>query len=306
MSELREEKPAKRCGFVAIIGAPNAGKSTLTNQLVGQKVSIVTRKVQTTRSRLRGIAIHDQCQIIYVDTPGIFAPRKRLDRAMVDAAWGGAADADIVMLLVDGQKGLTTDVEAILRRLEGERRHLVLAINKIDLMARSDLLALTEKLTAQVAFAAVFYISALNGDGTRELIDHFTAHLPFGPWHYPEDQLTDAPMRFTAAEITREKLFLRLHDELPYATTVETTDWQQKKDGSIRVDQVVYVERASQKKIVLGKNGAAIKAISMAARKELADMLETNVHLFLYVKVRERWGDDPARFREMGLDYPGD
>ncbi len=296
----------QRCGFVAIIGAPNAGKSTLTNELVGSKVSIVTRKVQTTRSRLRGIAIYDECQAIFVDTPGIFKPSSRLDKAMVQAAWGGAADADIVLLMVDGQKGITDAVKEILAELASSSYQLILAINKIDLLPRSELLALTAALTADVEFAQVFYISALKGDGLDEMIDYFKAHLPFGPWLYPEDQLTDAPLRFTASEITREKLFLRLHDELPYATTVETTGWQQKKDGSIRVDQVIYVARDSQKKIVLGKNGQAIKSISMASRKELSDILEVNVHLFLFVKVRERWADDPARFREMGLDFPGD
>lgn len=303
---MTDKNEQKRCGFVAIIGAPNAGKSTLTNQLVGTKVSIVTRKVQTTRARIRGIAIFDQTQIIFVDTPGIFAPKKRLDKAMVQAAWGGAGDADIVVLLVDAQKGLSDDVKAILKKLKDTSYHLVLAVNKIDLVERSALLALTEQLTGDVDFQQVFYISATNGDGTKELVSHLQDHLPYGPWLYPEDQLTDAPMRHTAAEVTREKLYLRLHDELPYATTVETIDWQQKPDGSIRVEQVIYVERSSQKKIVLGKNGAAVKAISMASRKELSEILDTKVHLFLFVKVRERWGEDPERFSQMGLDYPTD
>lgn len=300
------DEAQKRCGFVALIGAPNAGKSTLTNLMVGSKVSIVTRKVQTTRARIRGIGIYDETQIIFVDTPGIFAPKKRLDRAMVQAAWGGAADADVVVLLVDAQRGITDDVCSILKKLKDLHYHLVLAVNKIDLVAREALLALTETLTKDVKFEDVFFISAQTGDGVEGLLDYLKAHLPLGPWLYPEDQLTDAPMRHMAAEVTREKLFLRLHDELPYATTVETTDWREQKDGSVRVEQVIYVERESQKKIVLGKKGGAIKAISMASRHDLSDILGVTVHLFLFVKVRERWGEDPARFREMGLDFPGD
>lgn len=295
-----------RSGFVAIIGAPNAGKSTLTNLLVGTKVSIVTRKVQTTRARLRGIAVYDHCQVVFVDTPGIFEPRRRLDKAMVQAAWGGAAEADIVLMLVDGQRGVNGDVQAIVDQIKNTHGHFILAINKIDLIPRDQLLALTEQLSKEAAFEAVFYISALKGEGTEALIEHIKTHLPAGPWFYPADQLTDAPLRYTAAEVTREKLYERLHDELPYAITVETTDWTEKKDGSVRVDQVIYVERDSQKKIVLGKGGAVIKAISMAARKELGEILDQPVHLFLFVKVRERWGDDPARFREMGLEFPSD
>jgi GTP-binding protein Era len=292
-----------KCGFVALIGAPNAGKSTLTNRLVGTKVSIVTRKVQTTRARIRGIAIFDETQIVFVDTPGIFAPKRRLDRAMVDAAWGGAADADLVVLLVDAQRGITEDVANILKKLKDTKYTLALAINKMDLVRREDLLKLTKDLTEDVNFDEVLYISAEKGQGTNELVDYLKTRLPLSPWLYPEDQLTDAPMRHTAAEITREKLFLRLHDELPYATTVETIDWKVKKDKSVRVEQVIFVERDSQKKIVLGKNGDAVKSISMSSRKELSEILGVPVHLFLFVKVRERWGDDPARFREMGLDY---
>ena len=263
--------------------------------------------MQTTRSRIRGIALFDETQIIFVDTPGIFAPRKRLDRAMVNAAWGGAADADIVVLLVDAQRGISPDVSDILKKLETSKYPVVLAVNKIDLLPREDLLALTKALTETVKFDEVFYISAETGEGTAALVDYLKDHLPLGPWLYPEDQLTDAPMRHTAAEITREKLYHRLHDELPYATTVETIDWKvQKRDKSVRVEQVIYVERDSQKKIVLGKNGAAIKAISMASRKELSAILGVPVHLFLFVKVRERWGEDPERFREMGLDFPTD
>lgn len=298
------DEMSKRCGFVALIGAPNAGKSTLTNQLVGTKVSIVTRKVQTTRARIRGIAIFDETQIIFVDTPGIFEPKRRLDRAMVDAAWGGASDADIVVLLVDAQRGLTPDVAAILGKLKDCKYKLALAINKIDLVRHEDLLKLTSALTSDVEFDEVLYISASKGDGTKELVDYLKKYLPLGPWLYPEDQLTDASMRHTAAEITREKLFLRLHDELPYATTVETIDWKVKKDKSVRVEQVIYVERESQKSIVLGKNGDAVKSISMSSRRELGEILGVPVHLFLFVKVRERWGEDPERFREMGLDYP--
>lgn len=292
-----------KCGFVALIGAPNAGKSTLTNRLVGTKVSIVTRKVQTTRARIRGIAIFDETQIVFVDTPGIFAPKRRLDRAMVDAAWGGAADADLVVLLVDAQRGITEDVSNILKKLKDTKYTLALAINKMDLVRREDLLKLTKDLTEDVNFDEVLYISAEKGQGTNELVGYLKTRLPLSPWLYPEDQLTDAPMRHTAAEITREKLFLRLHDELPYATTVETIDWKVKKDKSVRVEQVIFVERDSQKKIVLGKNGDAVKSISMSSRKELSEILGVPVHLFLFVKVRERWGDDPARFREMGLDY---
>lgn len=303
-SSFENDEGQTRCGFVALIGAPNAGKSTLINRLVGTKVSIVTRKVQTTRARLRGIAIFDETQIVFVDTPGIFAPKKRLDRAMVQAAWGGAADADVVVLLVDAQRGITDDVTAILEKLQSSPYQLLLAVNKIDLVARESLLALTATLTEKVAFSEVFYLSAEKGDGCTDLVTALKTRLPFGPWLYPEDQLTDAPMRHTAAEITREKLYLRLHDELPYAATVETIDWQTRKDGSIRVEQVIYVERDSQKKIVLGKGGAAVKAISMASRKELSEILGVPVHLFLFVKVRERWGDDPERFREMGLEFP--
>lgn len=296
-----------RCGFVSIIGAPNAGKSTLTNQLVGTKVSIVSHKVQTTRSQIRGIMIHGAAQVILVDTPGIFRPKRRLDRAMVEAAWGGARDADAVVVLVDAAKGIDEQAEAI---LEGARELTMptsLALNKTDRILREDkpkLLQLAERGAAQGNFQRIFMISAESGSGVAELRDYLAALVPPGPWLYPEDQISDAPQRHWAAEVTREKLYLRLHDELPYASTVETTDWKTLKDGSVRIEQTVFVERESQKKIMLGAGGATIKAISMAARQELAEALEAKVHLFLFVKVRDRWGDDPERYREMGLEYP--
>lgn len=293
-----------QCGYVALIGAPNAGKSTLVNQIVGSKVSIVTHKVQTTRSLIRGIAIKDEQQVIFVDTPGIFAPKRRLDRAMVNTAWGGAKDADLVGLIIDSRKGITDQIEAILERLADIRLPKVLILNKIDLVKRDSLLALAQKLNEAVNFDQTFMVSALNGDHTDDLLDYFGSKMPKGPWLYPEDMISDLPMRQLAAELTREKVFLRLHEELPYASTVETEKWEQKPDGSVRIEQVIYVERDNQKMIVLGKGGRTIKAISMAAREELSEILETKVHLFLFVKVRERWVDDPERYREMGLDFP--
>jgi GTP-binding protein Era len=306
-SEERPPQPAEtetRCGFVSIIGAPNAGKSTLTNALVGTKVSIVSRKVQTTRARIRGIALAGASQIILVDTPGIFRPKRRLDRAMVEAAWGGAREADSVIVLIDAAKGLDEDAEAILRESTNLHMPCMLALNKIDRIPKSRLLALAGEAAVFRSFDRVFMISALEGDGVGDLRDHLAATVPPGPWHYPEDQISDAPQRHWAAEVTREKVFERLHDELPYASTVETTDWKTLKDGSTRIEQTIYVERDGQKKIVLGAGGATIKTISMLAREELAEALEGKVHLFLFVKVRERWGDDPERYREMGLDYP--
>ncbi len=297
------EAPA-RAGFIALIGAPNAGKSTLLNQLVGSKVSIVTHKVQTTRALVRGIAIHDRAQIIFVDTPGIFAPKRRLDRAMVTTAWGGAADADLVALLIDARKGLTDEVDAILDRLAGVRRPRILILNKVDVADRESLLALTAQANERVAFERTFMVSALTGDGTGDLMDCFAAAMPESPWLYPEDQISDLPMRWLAAEVTREKLTIRLHQELPYALTVETEGWTETRDGGVRIEQVIYVARESQRKIVLGKGGSAIKAVSMAARKDLSEMMERPVHLFLFVKVRENWADDPERYREMGLDFP--
>ena len=304
MSE--QEKDATRAGFVAIIGAPNAGKSTLLNQLVGSKIAIVTHKVQTTRARIRGIALEGSAQIVFVDTPGIFKPKRRLDRAMVDAAWGGAEDADQVLLLIDVQKGMTEEVRAILKSLEDSGRKVILALNKIDGVPHEKLLKLAQELNETGLFTDVFMISALTGDGVSDLRRHVAALMPEGPWLYPEDQIADVPMRSLAAEITREKAYLRLHDELPYALTVETESWEQKKDGSIRIQQIIYVERDSQKKIVLGKGGQTIKVIGQLAREEMQELLETKVHLFLFVKVREKWGEDRERFGAMGLDFPTD
>jgi GTP-binding protein Era len=295
---------ATRCGFVALIGAPNAGKSTLINALVGTKVSIVTPKVQTTRALIRGITIEGAAQLIFVDTPGIFSPKRRLDRAMVGTAWGSTQDADLVALLIDSRKGLTDDEDAILRTLADIRPPKVLVLNKVDLIDKRALLTLTEKLNERATFAATFMISALSGDGVGDLKSWFVAHVPPGPWLYPEDQISDAPMRQLAAEITREKLYLRLHQELPYQSTVETEVWKELRDGSVRIEQTIYVERESQRKIVLGKAGQAIKAIGAAARIDIAVAVEQPVHLFLHVKVREGWGDDPERYREMGLEFP--
>jgi GTP-binding protein Era len=294
-----------RAGFVALIGAPNAGKSTLLNAVVGSKVSIVTHKVQTTRALVRGIVIHKRSQIIFVDTPGIFTPRRRLDRAMVTTAWGSAADADVIALLVDAKRGLTEEDRAILERLAGfpAERERVLILNKIDLVKRDTLLALTKEANEAVRFSRTFMVSARTGDGLADLLDDLAAGMPKSPFLYPEDQMTDLPLRFLAAEITREKLTLRLHDELPYRSTVETEKWTETKKG-IRIDQTIYVERDTQRKIVLGKGGATIKAISMAAREEISKLLEKPVHLFLFVKVRENWSDDPERYREMGVEFP--
>lgn len=293
-----------RAGFVALIGAPNAGKSTLLNRLVGAKVSIVSHKVQTTRAIMRGIAMHGRSQVVFVDTPGIFAPKRRLDRAMVNTAWTGAADADVVCLLIDAKRGVAEEVGQIVDKLGDLRHPKVLILNKIDTVKRDSLLALAADLNARVGFEATFMVSALNGSGTEDLLAHLGARVPEGPWLYPEDQLSDLPMRMLAAEITREKVFLRLHDELPYSSTVETDQWKDQKDGSARIEQTIFVERESQRKIVLGKGGETVKAISMASRKEIGEIIERPVHLFLHVKVRENWADDPERYREMGLEFP--
>ncbi|TCQ12393.1 GTP-binding protein Era [Rhizobium sp. PP-F2F-G36] len=303
-TDVAENVGPTHSGFVAMIGATNAGKSTLVNRLVGAKVSIVSHKVQTTRAIVRGIAIHDRAQIVFMDTPGIFKPRRRLDRAMVTTAWGGAKDADFIMLLVDSERGLKGDAQMILEGLKEVHQPKILVLNKIDQVSRDVLLQLASAANEVVPFERTFMISALTGSGCEDVMDYLAAALPEGPWYYPEDQISDLPMRQLAAEITREKLFLRLHQELPYSSHVETEGWEEKKDGSVRIEQVIYVERDSQKKIALGKNGDAIKAISMAARKEIAEILEQPVHLFLFVKVRENWGDDPERFREMGLEFP--
>lgn len=293
-----------RCGFVALIGAPNVGKSTLVNALVGSKVTIVSRKVQTTRALIRGIVVEDNAQIVLVDTPGIFAPKRRLDRAMVSTAWSGAHDADLVCVLLDARAGIDEEADAILKKLEGVRHPKFLVINKIDVVAREKLLALAQAANGRLAFEQTFMISALSGDGVDDLRRALAAAVPAGPFHYPEDQMSDAPLRHLAAEITREKIYRYLHQELPYQSTVETESWTERKDKSVRIEQTIYVERDSQRKIVLGKGGTTIKAIGADARKEIAEIVGAPVHLFLFVKVRDNWGDDPERYREMGLEFP--
>jgi GTP-binding protein Era len=292
-----------RCGYVALIGAPNAGKSTLLNRLVGRKLAIVTPKVQTTRTRLLGIAIDGPAQLILVDTPGIFEPRRRLDRAMVAAAWAGAADADRVVLLVDAARADEPDTQRILERLKESGRRAIVALNKIDLVRRDRLLGIADALFRAGCFDAVFMISALTGNGVDDLKRHLAAAMPPGPWLFPEDQLSDAPERWLAAEITREQVFLQLHDELPYAAAVETEAWEERRDGSVRIDQVLYVRRPGQRAIVLGDKGQRIKTIGARARAELERLLDRRVHLFLFVKVRENWIEDPERFAALGLDY---
>jgi GTPase len=295
---------ATRCGFVALIGAPNVGKSTLVNALVGSKVTIVSRKVQTTRALIRGIVVDGPSQIILVDTPGIFAPRRRLDRAMVSTAWSGAHDADLVCVLLDAKAGIDEEADAILGRLSDIAHEKILVLNKIDLVPREKLLALAKAANERLAFAETFMISALTGDGVDDLRAALAARMPAGPFHYPEDQMSDAPMRHLAAEITREKIYQRLHQELPYQSTVETDSWTERKDHSVRIEQTIFVERESQRKIVLGKGGATIKSIGADSRKEIAEIVGHPVHLFLFVKVRENWGDDPDRYRHMGLEFP--
>jgi GTPase len=301
-----DEVKSTRCGFVSLIGAPNVGKSTLLNALVGSKVSIVTPKVQTTRTLVRGIALEGSAQIIFIDTPGIFVPRRRLDRAMVATAWGGAHDADIVGVLVDAKRGLDADTASLFNRLADVAAPKILIINKVDLVDKPSLLTLVKTLNEQGVFAATFLVSALSGDGVSDVKTWFAEHVAEGPWHYPEDQISDAPLRSLAAEITREKLFLRLHQELPYQSTVETDIWKELKDGTVRIEQTIFVARESQRKIVLGKGGQTIKNIGADARREIAVVVEKPVHLFLFVKVREGWADDPARYREMGLEFPRD
>jgi len=297
----------RRCGFIAVIGAPNAGKSTLVNALVGSKVSIVSHKVQTTRVPIRGISIEGDSQLVFIDTPGIFRPKRRLDRAMVDAAWGGAHDADIVVLMVDAAKGVDDDVTRILDRLADSRLPKILVLNKVDRVTDKDMmLPLVARLSERMTFDRVFMISALDGNGVADLKSFLAGRMPLGPWHYPEDEISDAPLRMLAAEITREKIYQYLHEELPYSTTVETTDWKTFKNGSVRIEQTIFVERDSQKSIVLGKGGQTIKKISSQSRADLSRILEHDVHLFLFVKVRENWGSDPERYREMGLEFPKD
>jgi GTP-binding protein Era len=300
-----------RCGFAAIIGAPNAGKSTLTNALVGTKVSIVTPKVQTTRMPVRGVVIRGAAQIVFVDTPGIFKPRRRLDRAMVQSAWSGAKDADAVLLIVDAPElaaqpdGLAArDTAAIIEGLKKNNQKAALLLNKIDGMKRTDLLPLIEKFNAEGIFESVFVISALKGDHIGDVADWCAARMPLGPWLFPEDQAADIPSRLLAAEVTREKIYLRLHDELPYATAVETDKWEERKDGSVKIDQTIYVQREGQKAIVLGKGGATVKKIGELARAELEELFGRRVHLFLFVKVSENWAEKREHYREMGLEFP--
>ena len=291
-----------RCGFCAIIGAPNAGKSTLVNQLTGSKVSIVSHKVQTTRARIRAIAITGQAQIVLVDTPGIFKPKRMLDRAMVDNAWGGAGDADAVVFLVDGRPGLTDEAKAIIAQLAATKTKAILVINKVDLIKREQLLDISAAFNAAYPFEQTFMVSALTGSGTKDLLKAIAARMPESPWLYPEDQVADVHLRFMASEMTREKIYERLHEELPYSSTVETESWEERKDGSVKIGQVIYVERDSQKAIVLGKGGQTVKLIGQLARADMEKYFERKVHLFLFVKVRENWAEDKERLRNMGLD----
>lgn len=294
---------SQRCGHVAVIGAPNAGKSTLVNALVGQKVAIVSPKAQTTRARLMGIALEGDAQIILVDTPGIFDPNRRLDRAMVSAAWEGASDADLILMVVDGKKGAGAKIEKILEGLKDRPERKWLILNKVDISAKEKLLALTQKLTEFCPFEEIFYISATTADGLPELKAAIAAVMPEGTWHFPEDQVSDATERLVAAEITREQLYLQLHDELPYASTVETEKYVERPDGSVEIYQQILVERDSQRAIVLGKGGGRIKTIGATARKELADLMGVKVHLYLHVKVKAGWDEDRAVYRDMGLDW---
>ena len=292
-----------KSGFIAVLGAPNAGKSTFINRVVGTKVSIVSPKVQTTRTRVLGIMMQGDAQLIFIDTPGIFEPRRRLDRAMVAAAWSGAADADMIVLLVDCKRGFDHDTQRIVKNLKEQNRRVALALNKVDLVKKPELLALAASLNEAATFTDTYMISALNGDGVDDLINDLAAALPAGPWMFPPDQVSDMPARLLAAEITREQLYLQLRQELPYSATVETENWEERPDGSVAINQVIYVERDTQKGIVLGKGGARIKSIGATARAELEEILEQKVHVMLFVKVREKWSDDPERYRDWGLDF---
>ncbi|WP_417461059.1 GTPase Era [Kordiimonas sp.] len=294
---------APRCGFVALIGAPNAGKSTLLNALVGAKVAIVTHKVQTTRTKVTGIGMYENTQLVFIDTPGIFEPKRRLDRAMVNAAWKGSEDAEMTVLLIDAKKGMNEEVERIIKGLKNAKRRVILAINKIDTVRREQLLALAQSLHEEGVFDEIFMISALTGDGVQDLKAHLSGLSPEGPWMYPEDQIADVTMRLLAAEITREKIYLRLHDELPYATTVETEKWEDRKDGSVRIEQVIHVERDSQKGIVIGKQGSMLKILGQLAREDMQENFDRKVHLFLHVRVTERWAEDRTMYKDMGLDF---
>ncbi len=304
MVDSRPPAGDTRCGFVALIGAPNAGKSTLLNALVGSKVTIVSHKVQTTRALIRGITLEGKSQLIFVDTPGIFAPKRRLDRAMVTTAWSGAHEADLAGVLIDARKGIDEEAEALLTRLAEVKTAKILILNKIDLVPRDTLLLLTKIANEKAKFESTFMISALTGDGVADLKRVLADRMPPSPWLYPPDQMSDAPLRQLAAEITREKLFERLHQELPYHSTVETESWKELRGGEIRVEQTIYVERESQRKIVIGKGGQTLKSIGESSRREITDIVEHKVHLFLFVKVREGWGDDPERYRAMGLEFP--
>ncbi len=300
--ETKQPDGPTRAGFCAIIGAPNAGKSTLVNQLTGSKVSIVSHKVQTTRARIRAIAMEGNAQIVLVDTPGIFKPKRALDRAMVDNAWGGAGDADAVVLLIDGRPGLTEEAKEIIAHLQHTKTRAVLVINKIDLMSRERLMEVAAEFNAAYAFEQTFMISALNGSGTQDLLKYLAGKMPESPWLYPADQVADVQLRFMAAEMTREVIYERLHEELPYASTVETETWEEMKDGSVKIGQIIFVQRDSQKAIVLGKGGQTVKLLGQMARKEMEAQFGRRVHLFLFVKVRENWPEDKERLRNMGLD----
>ena len=305
MTEPEAPPPAPRCGFIAVIGAPNAGKSTLVNAAVGAKVSIVTHKVQTTRFRVRGVALRGDAQIVFIDTPGIFAPKagRRLERSMVAAAWAGAADADAVLVVVDAQRGMTEGVEAIVNGLKNAGRTAMLALNKVDAIKREMLLALAAEFDATGLFTDIFMISAKTGDGVADLLDHLAAMVPEGPWMFPADEVSDLPMRQMAAEITREEVFLQLHEELPYSTTVMTEGWEEQANGAVRVNQVIYLARDSQKGIVIGKQGSRLKRIGEKARLQMEEVFETRIHLFLHVKVQENLWDDREHYSEMGLDF---
>ena len=303
MKQKQKKEPETRCGFVALIGAPNAGKSTLTNDFVGSKVSIVSSKIQTTRTQVKGIGIYDNSQIILIDTPGIFKPKRRLDRAMVNSAWNGASDADIVVLIVDAKRGYDDETKEIVKNLPELKQKVILVLNKIDLVQKDSLLGLSAALNNDYKFAETFMISALESKDVDELYKYLAENLPVSPWYYPEDQISDMPLKLLTAEIVREKLFTFLHQELPYALTVEPELWEHRVDGSIRAEMTIYVERENQKRIVLGHSGSMIKRIGQAARKEVEELLEERIHLFLFVKVRENWVDDPARYEDWNLKF---
>ena len=303
MNDDLQQNQVTRCGFVVLLGAPNAGKSTLTNNFVGSKVSIVSPKAQTTRTTIKGIGIWHNTQIIFLDTPGVFAPKRRLDRAMVASAWNGVSDADITALVVDAKRGFDDETKAIIEKLKKQQQKTLLVLNKTDLVSSEQLLALTALLNETYPFEETFMISALNGQGVDDFYDYLAAHLPESPWYYPEEQMSDLPLKLLAAEVVREKLFLYLRQELPYAITVEPELWERREDNSVRAEMTIYVERSGQKQIILGKGGAMIKKIGQSARHELEEMLEERIHLFLFVKVREKWGEEKARYSDWNLDF---